>query len=83
MITRLADIDIFDGGMPDHATYGNPVVRVAYDVDIQKNMQNWIKGKDHGKAPALDSNLILENETYQIVIEEEPEKEEDDVPNDF
>lgn len=85
MITRLADIDYFDGGIPDPTTYGNPVVRVACDIDIQKNMRTWKKSKNLEKTPVLDTpvSIMLDDESSYIAVGEQPEKKEDDVQNDF
>lgn len=39
MITRLVDIDSFDGGRPSPATYDTAVAREAYMIDFQKAIQ--------------------------------------------
>lgn len=45
MITQLADIDFFDGGMPQTSTFSEPTIRKPCDIDFKTPMREWIKSR--------------------------------------
>lgn len=79
MITRLADIDLFDDGKPSQAVYDSFVTREAYMIDFQKVIQELTAKEEKNvldSTPAPKIEVLPENDLSLIAPSTAKQQEE-------